>query len=72
MNVKDLIFVDPDDEKPIEEICKFYRTEVNFVLEDVALTEMFNEFKSGEKGHMAVVQRSVSEEGKQKHRWIKF
>jgi metal transporter CNNM len=53
---RDLLFVDPDDEKPIEEICKFYKNDVNFVYSDTILTDMFDEFKSGEKGHMAVVQ----------------
>merc|ERR1719427_731053 len=53
---KDLLFIDPDDEKPIVEVCKFYNNEVNFVYGDTILTDMFDEFKSGEKGHMAVVQ----------------
>ena len=47
---KDLLFVDPDDKKPILEVCKFYKNDVNFVYDDTALTDMFNEFKSGEKG----------------------
>ena len=59
---KDLLFIDPDDEKPIEEVCKFYKNEVNFVYSDACLTEMLDEFKSGEKGHMAVVQE-VNKEG---------
>ena len=48
--------MDPDDEKPIEEICKFYQNDVNFVYSDTILTDMFDEFKSGEKGHLALVQ----------------
>jgi len=59
---KDLLFVDPDDEKPIEEICKFYQNDVNFVYSDTILTDMFDEFKSGEKGHLALVQE-VNTEG---------
>eukprot|EP00092_Neocalanus_flemingeri_P013844 GFUD01014935.1.p1 GENE.GFUD01014935.1~~GFUD01014935.1.p1 ORF type:complete len:1247 (-),score=280.78 GFUD01014935.1:597-4241(-) len=59
---KDLLFIDPDDEKPIEEVCKFYKNEVNFVYQDNILTDMFDEFKSGDKGHMAVVQE-VNNEG---------
>ena len=58
---KDLLFIDPDDEKPIEEVCKFYKNEVNFVYSDTALTDMFDEFKSGDKGHMAVVQEVINE-----------
>ena len=53
---KDLLFIDPDDNKPIEEVCKFYKNEVNYVYGETSLTEMLDEFKSGEKGHMAVVQ----------------
>merc|ERR1719471_1846245 len=40
----------------------FYKNEVNFVYSDTALTDMFDEFKSGDKGHMAVVQE-VNNEG---------
>ena len=58
---KDLLFIDPDDETPIKEVCKFYKNEVNFVYADVILTDMFDEFKSGEKGHMAVVQEVITE-----------
>jgi len=53
---KDLLFIDPDDKKPMEEVCKFYKNAVNLVYDDTVLTDMFNEFKSGEKGHLAVVQ----------------
>ena len=58
---KDLLFIDPDDEKPIEEVCMFYKNEVNFVFHDTVLTDMFDEFKSGEKGHMAVVKEPVTD-----------
>lgn len=58
---KDLLFIDPDDKKPIEEVCKFYKNEVNLVYDDTVLTDMFNEFKSGEKGHLAVVQEINTE-----------
>jgi len=59
---KDLLFIDPDDRKPIQEVCKFYENEVNLVYDDTVLTDMFNEFKSGRKGHMAVVQE-INNEG---------
>ena len=58
---RDLLFVDPDDAKPVEEVCKFYKNEVNEVYQDTVLTDLFDEFKSGEKGHMAVVREVVSE-----------
>ena len=56
--------MDPDDKTPIEQVCKYYKNEVNEVYSDVALTDMFDEFKSGEKGHMAVVQ-DVNDEGEE-------
>jgi len=58
---KDLLFIDPDDNKPVEEVCKFYKNDVNFVYQDTILTDMFDEFKSGEKGHMALVQEANTE-----------
>ena len=36
----------------------FLICQVNFVYEDTPLNVMFNEFKSGEKGHMAFVQEA--------------
>ena len=59
---RDLLFIDPDDNKPLEEVCKFYKNDVNFVYQDTILTDMFDEFKSGDKGHMALVQE-VNTEG---------
>ena len=54
--VKDLMFIDPDDNMPLAMVCEYYKNEVNFVFHDTPLNVMFNEFKSGEKGHMAFVQ----------------
>jgi len=59
---KDLLFLDTDDEKTVEEVCKFYKNEPNFVYDDTVLTDMFNDFKTGEKGHMAIVQ-AINNEG---------
>jgi hypothetical protein len=28
---RDLLFIDPDDNKPLEEVCRFYKNDVNFV-----------------------------------------
>jgi len=58
---KDLLFIDPDDNKPMVEVCKFYKNDVNFVYQDTVLTDMFDEFKSGDKGHMAMVQEANNE-----------
>ncbi len=53
---KDLMFVDPDHNMPVTTVCQFYCNNVNFVFHDTPLNVMFNEFKSGDKGHMAFVQ----------------
>ena len=54
--LQDLMFIDPDDNMPLAMVCEFYNNDVNFVYHDTPLNVMFNEFKSGEKGHMAFVQ----------------
>nr|CAI5830517.1 unnamed protein product [Callosobruchus analis] len=59
--IKDLAFVDPDDNTPLKTLCQFYQNPCNFVFEDVTLDVMFKIFK-GNKGHMAFVQR-VNNEG---------
>ncbi len=58
---KDLMFIDPDDNMPLTTVCDFYHNEVNFVFHDTPLNVMFNEFKSGDKGHMALVQEVKTE-----------
>ncbi|XP_015609987.1 metal transporter CNNM4 [Cephus cinctus] len=60
--IKDLAFVDPDDNTPLKTLCQFYQNPCNFVFEDVTLDVMFKQFKEGHKGHMAFVQR-VNNEG---------
>ena len=47
---KDLLFLDTEDDKTVEEVCKFYENAPNFVYDDTVLTDMFNEFKTGDKG----------------------
>lgn len=59
---KDLMFVDPDDKMPLTMVCDFYNNDVNFVFQDTPLNVMFNEFKGGDKGHMAFVQ-DINNEG---------
>ncbi|XP_023288042.1 metal transporter CNNM4 isoform X2 [Orussus abietinus] len=60
--IKDLAFVDPDDNMPLRTLCQFYQNPCNFVFEDVTLDVMFQQFKEGHKGHMAFVHR-VNNEG---------
>jgi len=53
---KDLLFIDPDDKKPLAEVCGFYKTPFILAEKDTHLNKMLNEFKTGEKGHMAIVK----------------
>lgn len=45
--IKDLAFVDPDDNTPLKTLCQFYQNPCNFVFEDVTLDVMFRIFKEG-------------------------
>ncbi|PSN30159.1 Metal transporter CNNM4, partial [Blattella germanica] len=45
--IKDLAFVDPDDNTPLQTLCKFYQNPCNFVFEDTTLDVMFKQFKEG-------------------------
>ncbi|XP_076257608.1 metal transporter uex isoform X2 [Rhynchophorus ferrugineus] len=60
--IKDLAFVDPDDNTPLKTLCQFYQNPCNFIFEDITLDVMFKIFKEGNKGHMAFVSR-VNTEG---------
>ncbi|XP_063543882.1 unextended protein-like [Cydia strobilella] len=55
--IKDLAFVDPDDNTPLRTLAQYYQNPCNFVFEDVTLDVMLKQFKEGHKGHMAFVQR---------------
>lgn len=46
--IKDLAFVDPDDNTPLKTLCQFYQNSCNFVFDDVTLDVMFKQFKEGE------------------------
>ena len=46
----------------VEEVVKFYDNKANFVFDDNVLTDLFNEFKTGDKGHMAIV-KTINNEG---------
>lgn len=59
--IKDLAFVDPDDNTPLKTLCQFYQNPCNFVFEDVTLDIMFKDFKEGNKGHMAFINRINAE-----------
>ncbi|XP_052863560.1 unextended protein [Anopheles cruzii] len=61
MYIKDLAFVDPDENYPLKTLCEFYRNPCHFVFYDLTLDVMFKEFKEGHKGHMAFVHRVNSE-----------
>ena len=53
---KDLLFIDPDDKKPLAEVCGFYKTQFITAEKDRPLNKMLDEFKTGEKGHLAIVK----------------
>lgn len=55
--IKDLAFVDPDDNTPLRTLCEFYQNSCHFVFDDVTLDVMFKRFKEGHRGHMAFVHR---------------
>ncbi|XP_049531115.1 unextended protein isoform X1 [Anopheles darlingi] len=59
--IKDLAFVDPDDNTPLKTVIEYYRNQCHFVFYDQTLDVMFKEFKEGHKGHMAFVHRVNSE-----------
>ncbi|GFY78974.1 metal transporter CNNM2 [Trichonephila inaurata madagascariensis] len=61
LNIKDLAFVDPEDNSPLKTVCEFYNHPINYVFEDETLDVMLNEFKKG-RSHMAFV-RHVNNEG---------
>ncbi|RVE44514.1 hypothetical protein evm_010843 [Chilo suppressalis] len=61
--IKDLAFVDPDDNTALRTLCQYYQNPCNFVFEDVTLDVMLRQFKEGHKGHMAFVQRIEEGDG---------
>lgn len=46
--IKDLAFIDPDDNTPLKTLCQFYQNPCNFVFEDQTLDVMFKQFKEGD------------------------
>lgn len=60
--IKDLALIDPDDNTPLRTLCEFYQNACSYVYEDVTLDVIFKQFKTGQQGHMAFVQR-VNNEG---------
>lgn len=60
--IKDLALIDPDDNTPLRTLCEFYQNPCFYVFEDVTLDVIFKQFKGGQQGHMAFVQR-VNNEG---------
>merc|ERR1711947_28757 len=52
---KDLLFVDPDDKKPLEEVCKFYKTPFLYIDKSSQLNSMLEKFRKGDIGHLAMV-----------------
>ncbi|GAB6023167.1 hypothetical protein CHUAL_007992 [Chamberlinius hualienensis] len=55
LNIKDLAFVDPDDNTPVKTVCQFYNHPVTFLFTDSTLAHAFEMFKTG-RSHISVVQ----------------
>lgn len=51
--IKDLAFVDTDDNTPLRMLCEFYQNPCHFVFDDLTLDVMFKQFKEGNKGHVS-------------------
>ena len=45
--VKDLAFIDPDDNTPLKTIITYYQNAFHFFFEDTKLDVIFKEFKQG-------------------------
>jgi CBS domain containing-hemolysin-like protein len=45
--IKDLAFIDPDDNTPLRTVSNYYQNALNFVFEDTTLDTIFKEFKEG-------------------------
>ena len=58
--VRDLAFVDPDDQTPLANLLDFYKHELKFVWHDTNLDELLQGFAEG-KCHMAIVQKVNNE-----------
>ncbi|KAK7076206.1 Metal transporter cnnm2 [Halocaridina rubra] len=55
--IKDLAFIDPDDNIPLKTLCQFYQNPLQMVPEDTPLDSMLKDFKEGIRGHMAFVYK---------------
>lgn len=58
--IKDLAFVDTDDNTPLRTLCEFYQNPCHFVFDDLTLDIMFRQFKEGHKGHMVGIKSSAN------------
>ncbi len=58
--LRDLAFVDADDETPLSTVVNFYSHEVRYVFNDSKLDEILTQFSEG-KCHMAIVKSVVTE-----------
>lgn len=58
--IKDLAFVDTDDNTPLRMLCEFYQNPCHFVFDDLTLDVMFKQFKEGNKGHVSQWKISFS------------
>lgn len=51
--IKDLAFVDPEENTPLKVLCEYYQNPCHFVFDDMKLDVMFKQFKEGNRGHVS-------------------
>ena len=57
--VKDLLYIDPDDAPKVKDICTMYGKSFITALQNEPLNKLLEVFKSGDKGHLAIVQDEI-------------
>ncbi|CAH8552360.1 unnamed protein product [Dicrocoelium dendriticum] len=60
LNVKDLAFINTDDNVPVSTVCDFYNRSIIIVLDTTNLESMLKEFRQG-RTHMAFVEHLVTD-----------
>lgn len=61
--IKDLAFVDPEENTQLRVLCEYYQNPCHFVYDDTTLDIMFKQFKEGNRGHVSFVYCSLFSSG---------
>jgi metal transporter CNNM len=71
--IKDLAFVDVDDNTPLRMLCEFYQNPCHFVFDDLTLDIMLKQFKEGNRGHVSEGQLMLIPSAQlSDFRWLSF